>query len=125
MASHNDLGKWGEDKAEEYLRRKGYEILERDWRYGHNDIDIIAVADDKTLVFVEVKTRALDDLSTPEDAVDRKKIRNIQRAASAYVKLHGLDNRLRFDVVAVRGKNDKEMEINHIVEAFTPIPYIR
>ena len=43
MAEHNDLGKWGEDLAVDYLQRKGYVILERDWRSGHRDLDIIAL----------------------------------------------------------------------------------
>ena len=43
MAEHNDLGKWGEDLAADYLQRKGYMILERDWKSGHRDLDIIAL----------------------------------------------------------------------------------
>ena len=56
MAAHNDLGKWGENCAAEYLQRKGYTIVVRDWKSGHRDIDIVA-KDNETLVFVEVKTR--------------------------------------------------------------------
>lgn len=56
MASHNELGKWGEDVAADYLLRQGYTILERDWKSGHRDLDIIAL-DGDTVVFVEVKTR--------------------------------------------------------------------
>ena len=55
MAKHNNTGKWGEDLAADYLREKGYEIIERDWRDGHRDIDIIARSPDlRTIVFVEV-----------------------------------------------------------------------
>ena len=55
MAEHNDLGKWGEDEAALYYEDRGYEILERDWKVGKRDIDLIALAEDKdTLVFVEV-----------------------------------------------------------------------
>ena len=46
MAEHNDLGKWGEQVAVDYLQRKGYEILERDWKSGHRDLDIIALDGD-------------------------------------------------------------------------------
>ena len=42
MASHNELGKWGEDIAANYLERLGYTIIERDWKSGHRDLDIIA-----------------------------------------------------------------------------------
>lgn len=56
MAAHNELGKWGEDMAAAYLQEKGYSILERDWKSGHHDLDIIA-QEGNTLVVVEVKTR--------------------------------------------------------------------
>jgi len=56
MAAHNELGKWGEELAAEYLQEKGYEIIERDWKSGHHDLDIIA-KEGGTLVIVEVKIR--------------------------------------------------------------------
>ena len=56
MASHNELGKWGEDIAADYLQRQGYTIIERNWKSGHRDLDIIAL-DGQTLVIAEVKTR--------------------------------------------------------------------
>ena len=69
MAAHNELGTWGEQCAVEYLRRKGYVILERDWKSGHRDLDIIAF-DGVTMVFVEVKTRRNRMFADPEMAVD-------------------------------------------------------
>ena len=58
MAEHNDLGKWGEDEAVFYLEDKGYTIIDRDWRLGRRDLDILAYTPDgSTLVVVEVKTR--------------------------------------------------------------------
>ena len=68
MAKHNDLGKMGEDLAVQYLTDKGYEILERNWRNKHKEIDIIA-KDGETLVIVEVKTRQSDDHGEPDLAV--------------------------------------------------------
>lgn len=47
MAEHNDLGKWGEDEAALYYEDRGYEILERDWKVGKRDIDLIALTEDK------------------------------------------------------------------------------
>ena len=82
MAQHNDLGKWGEEQAATFLERKGYTICDRDWRAGHRDLDIIALNEDQTiLVIVEVKTRTSAELNEPEEAVNRKKIRNIGNAA--------------------------------------------
>lgn len=119
MAAHNDLGRWGEDKAAQFLERKGYRIMERDWRVGHRDLDIVAL-DDDTLVFVEVKTRCNDYFMEPEQAVDRKKIRSLTIAANAFVKMHRANLPIRFDIITVVGTNDNDCHINHIESAFLP-----
>lgn len=125
MAEHNDLGKWGEDYAEDFLKKAGYIILERDWRYGRSkrDIDIICKTQDgRTVVFVEVKTRAYEELTDPEDAVDRKKIRFLGQAANEYVKMQDIVEELRFDIIALLGrKGSAKIEINHIEDAFNPL----
>lgn len=124
MAEHNNLGKWGEDEARDYLHDKGYVILERDWHSGKRDIDIIAKSpDNTTYVFVEVKTRRSDDFASPADAIDAKKIRNIGLAANNYVKMHGIDELLRFDVVTIVGTNRENMRLEHIEDAFNPLLY--
>ena len=76
MASHNELGKEGENAAVKYLLEKGYEIRHRNWHSGHRDLDIVAQKDGE-LVIVEVKTRSDACFGQPEDAVDRRKIRSI------------------------------------------------
>ena len=122
MAEHNDLGKWGEDEAALYYEDRGYEILERDWKVGKRDIDLIALTEDKdTLVFVEVKTRQNNDLQEPEEAVDVKKMRNLAIAANAYVKLHGLDMAVRFDIISVIGKCSCVESIECFEDAFNPL----
>ncbi len=122
MAEHNDLGKWGEDEAALYYEDRGYEILERDWKVGKRDIDLIALTEDKdTLVFVEVKTRQNNDLQEPEEAVDVKKMRNLAIAANAYVKLHGLDMDVRFDIISVVGKCSCVESIECFEDAFNPL----
>ena len=122
MAEHNDLGKWGEDEAALYYEDRGYEILERDWKVGKRDIDLIALTEDKdTLVFVEVKTRQNNDLQEPEEAVDVKKMRNLAIAANAYVKLHGLDMNVRFDIISVIGKCSCVESIECFEDAFNPL----
>lgn len=122
MAEHNDLGKWGEDEAALYYEDRGYEILERDWKIGKRDIDLIALTEDKdTLVFVEVKTRQNNDLQEPEEAVDVKKMRNLAIAANAYVKLHGLDMDVRFDIISVIGKCSCVESIECFEDAFNPL----
>lgn len=121
MAAHNDLGKWGEEVAAEFLASNGYTILERDWKDGHRDIDIIARTADETIVFVEVKTRTFDAIAKPEDAITKQKIKNIGKAANAYVKAYQLWNELRFDVITIIGDRKENAQINHIADAFNPL----
>lgn len=122
MAEHNDLGKWGEDEAAQFLERKGYIILERDWRMGKRDLDIVALTEDQTtLVVVEVKTRRNDDYQEPEEAVDRCKMRNLAVATNAYVKAKDLRQDIRFDVVSVIGSKSHVEDIVHIEDAFNPL----
>lgn len=122
MAAHNELGKWGEEKAADYLRTHGYTIVERDWRSGARDIDIIArTPDNATLVFVEVKTRKSKDVLRPEDAVTPSKARNIALSANNYVKMMHIDSLLRFDIISIVGTNDQNMRLKHIADAFNPM----
>ena len=121
MAAHNDLGKWGEEVAAEFLASNGYTILERDWKDGHRDIDIIARTADETIVFVEVKTRTFDAIAKPEDAITTQKIKSIGKAANAYVKAYQLWNELRFDVITIIGNRKENAQINHIADAFNPL----
>lgn len=125
MARHNETGKWGEDIAVDYLRRQGYTLLERDWRSGHRDIDIIMRSPDgRTVVFVEVKTRTSAAIMRPEDAVDIKKIRNIAYAANNYVKMNNVVSELRFDIVSVVGENAGVARVEHIEGAFNPLLFL-
>ena len=79
MARHNDLGKWGEQLAADLLVTKGYAIAERNWRAGNMEIDIVAMKGAR-IVFVEVKTRS-DGGFDPADAVDRRRVMRMVRAA--------------------------------------------
>ena len=121
MARHNELGKWGEQYAADYLQGIGYDIIERDWRIGHRDIDIIArTGDGTTVVFVEVKTRTSDVVTKPDDAVDIKKIRNIGYAANNYIKTKGIVDEVRFDIISIIGNNKENAQLEHIIEALNP-----
>lgn len=119
MAEHNDLGYWGENVAEQYLRDKGYSICQRDWKSGHRDIDIVAY-DGEELVFVEVKTRRNKLFSNPEDAVDEEKINNLINAAEDYVNEYKVDTPTRFDIITVVGTQQSDYRIEHIKDAFLP-----
>ena len=118
MAAHNDFGKQGEELAAQYLIGKGYEILERNWRNIHKEIDIIA-KDGETLVIVEVKTRQTDEYGNPDVAVTKQKQWRLISAANAYVFQNKLDINTRFDIVSIIFKSG-EAVIEHIEDAFLP-----
>lgn len=117
MAEHNDFGKWGEDIAARYLVEQGYCILERDWKSGHRDIDIIARKDDH-IVFIEVKTRRNRLFMEPEQAVDWKKRKNLRASINHYVKYRRIDLQIRFDIITVVGNLGTTPEINHIEDVW-------
>ena len=122
MAEHNELGAWGEDEAALYLEGEGYVIIDRDWKIGKRDLDILALSPDgKTLVVVEVKTRSGDDYQRPEEAVDGRKMRNLAIAANAYVKEYQVDKELRFDIIAVVGVGHQVKCLEHLKDAFNPM----
>lgn len=116
------LGDRGEAVAAKFLRRKGYIIVSRSDRVALGEIDIVAV-DKRTVVFVEVKTRRSHEKGHPSDAVDTEKQRRLTRLALTYLQRHELlDNRARFDVVAVTWPSDqKRPVIEHFENAFEPV----
>jgi len=116
MATHNDLGKLGEELAATYLQNKGYVIHEKNWRYLKAEIDIIASKDD-TLIIVEVKTRTSDFFGNPEQFINRSKIKLLIIAADAYIQQKNIDVEISFDVIAII-KNNKKTELKHIKQAF-------
>lgn len=119
MAEHNQIGSWGEQAAADYLERKGFRIIWRDWRDGHRDIDLVAI-DADNLVFIEVKTRRNADYMAPEQAVDARKMRNIGLAAAKFMRGHDYEMPVRFDIVAITGTAGSDLKINHIEDAFRP-----
>lgn len=121
MAEHNQLGKWGEDEAARYLEKKGYTILERNWKMGRRDLDIVALSEEECLVVVEVKTRSSEDLLEACLAVNVRKMRNVALAANAYVKSKNISQEIRFDIVTVIGNHSHVENIEHIIDAFNPM----
>ncbi|MBP5713084.1 MAG: YraN family protein [Prevotella sp.] len=115
MAAHNELGKWGEDIAAAYLEEKGYEILERDWKSGHHDLDIVA-KNGNTLVIVEVKTRRNRLFGDPEEAIDYKKRKSLLSAINHYIKSHRTGQDVRFDIISIVGMIGFQPEIDHIID---------
>jgi putative endonuclease len=120
MADHLEFGKKGEEIAAGYLQKKGYKILETNWRFGRNEIDIVARdASGKYIVVVEVKSRHSIYGGEPETAVNRDKQRTLIRAANAYVRTKNLQEEIRFDIISILINKEGE-KINHIEDAFYP-----
>ena len=119
MAKHNELGEQGEQIATEALVKKGYQILERNFRFKKHEIDIIArIAD--TIVFVEVKTRSERFLEEPELAVTRTKQSSIITAANDYLIQNDLDFEARFDIISIV-IYPEGVALEHIEDAFYPM----
>ena len=118
MIEPHELGKKGEDLAVEYLIRQGYRILERNWRSGHKEIDIIALKDG-ILAAVEVKTRKSEDYGEPDIAVGAMKQQMLVWAADTYVRYKNLDVDVRFDIISII-LNETEQKLEHIEDAFIP-----
>ncbi|MDP1852821.1 MAG: YraN family protein [Candidatus Omnitrophota bacterium] len=108
------LGKAGEDEAVNFLKKKGYKILERNWRLKRfGEIDIIA-KDRNVFCFIEVKTRVTSFFGQPYEAVDKNKQFKLSVLAISYLKSKNLmDSAARFDIVSISGK-----KINLFTDAF-------
>lgn len=118
MAAHNELGILGEDIATKRLVSEGYQILERQWRYKHKEIDIIAKKD-RILAIVEVKTRSSEQYGNASDFITSNKIKFLTTAAEAYVRHSGLNCEIRFDEIAIFVIGD-EYKVEHIENVFIP-----
>lgn len=117
MAQHNEFGQRGEEIACRYLTHQDYHLLDRNWRAGHFEIDIIADYYGE-LVFIEVKARSREGAHTALEAVDEIKKRNLIAAAQAYIYSHHLDMPYRFDIITVIGTAEP-YDVTHYVNAYT------
>ncbi|MEZ4807350.1 MAG: YraN family protein [Flavobacteriales bacterium] len=119
MAEHNEKGAQGEQAACRFLMSLGYELLERNWRHGRHELDIIARQGEE-LVIVEVKTRSSDQHGAPAEEVKRGQRTRIIKAANAYVEGTNCEMRLRFDILSVILHPGGKPYIHHIPDAFYP-----
>ncbi|MEP0365451.1 MAG: YraN family protein [Cyclobacteriaceae bacterium] len=106
-------GKYGEDLAVSFLEEKGFEILERNYRHGHGEIDMIGLLKNELLVFFEVKIRKSDTYGEPETFVSYAQQKLIIKTAEHYIYAINWHKDIRFDIISIQGKN-----IYHIEDAF-------
>ena len=109
------MGKEGESQAAEFLQKKGFAIVERNYRHKHAEIDLIVKKGD-FIVFVEVKTRTYSFYGEPEAFVDSRKAATILRAAEQYTYDNKYEGNIRFDIVSV--KTGSKPEVVHFEDAF-------
>ena len=112
------LGAQGEQIAETFLLQHGYKIIQKNWRFKHKEIDIIAQKEGK-IVFIEVKTRSNEYFEPPSSAVTLKKQRLLIEAANFYLISKKIEMEARFDVVSII-KNNYTEKIELIENAFYP-----
>ena len=118
MAKHNETGLKGEQLAEYFLVKKGYKILERNWRSSYKEVDLVVQQDD-WLVIVEIKTRRGLNFGFPEEAVTPAKQQLLRAAADVYFETHTGFQKVRFDVISILlSKTDEVLELLHLEDAF-------
>ena len=117
MYIKKEIGNFGEKIAEQYLKQKGYIILDKNFECRQGEIDIIAL-DKKEIVFVEVKTRRSNKYGTPSEAVNKIKQKHMFQSIKYYLYIRNLTEEfIRIDVIEVYIK-DNEYKVNHIKQAF-------
>lgn len=113
------LGFLGEKIAADFLVSQGYQILERNFKNRYSEIDLVCL-ENKTLVFVEVKTRMSDEFGSPKEAVGRRKIQSLVKSAQFYKHLHPeLPDSLRIDVVSLKLTGEMKKEEIELIRNIT------
>jgi putative endonuclease len=105
-----DRGTLGEKLAQGFLKKKGYRILETNYRCPRGEIDIVAIQED-CLAFIEVRTKCNLDFGTPEESITSSKLEHLERAAQYYRQDHDkLPEAWRIDLVAVELEHDNKLK---------------
>jgi putative endonuclease len=117
MAEHNESGKRAEELACEWLVSKGYELLEKNYRYKHAEIDLI-LKHKGLLIFVEVKYRSGTGFGFAEEFVDYGKKKLIVKAADAYIHEIDWHKDIRFDIVGVYKDKSGNINFKQFEDAF-------
>jgi|ERR1035437_5861201 putative endonuclease len=118
METTHEKGASAEELAVQYLITNGYEILDRNWRHHHFELDIVAKKD-KIVAIVEVKSLAYNFIQEPFQSVNRNKQRMVIAATNAYIRRFNINDEVRFDIISIL-VNRKEPKIEHIENAFYP-----
>ncbi len=113
-----DIGAYAERKAAIFLNKKGYDILDVNYKTRHGEIDLI-VRNRKEIIFVEVKARSENSYAEPKEFVQREKQKKIIAASQRYIMNHNCKLQPRYDVVEVYFEKDEIKSVKHLENAFT------
>jgi putative endonuclease len=117
MATHIDFGKLGEQLAEDFLIKRGYTILHRNWRHSRYEIDIVALKNDLPH-FVEVKTRSSKEFGEPEESVNKKKIRFLLQAADEFLFQNPEYKNFQIDILSINIHPQQEPQYFFIEDVY-------
>ncbi len=121
MLKRKELGNRGEEVAANFLKKQGYQIIERNYQARMGEVDIVA-REGKSIVFIEVKTRRSTDFGLPEEALSYDKRRRLTKLALGYLAYHKIKNKnCRFDVVSILVNEDRVKDVRLIKNAFEAV----
>ena len=121
LADPELLGRWGEKRSQRFLKRKGLKTLTRNFSCKTGEIDLIMVDTDRTIVFVEVRTRADETFGSAESSITSAKKARLIRTARYFLTTHDIDNRpFRFDVVTIVLGPRGTPQLRYYKNAFVP-----
>ncbi len=121
LSDRTALAKWGERRAQKFLKKYGCTTLARNYLCKTGELDLVMAESDGTIVFVEVKTRSNRDIAEPEDSVTASKRQRLSRAAQYFLKTQKIENRpCRFDVIAITLDQQGRETVKHYKNTFTP-----
>lgn len=115
MGRTREIGNKAEAAAAQWLTQNDFTILDRNWRNGRYELDIVAKRQG-TLHFIEVKCRKRGGLTTPEDAITHAKFRSLSKAAEEYIAMNGITSEIQFDLVSVE-YSANEYDIRYVPNA--------
>lgn len=118
MSRKKAAGDQGEALAAQYLRERGYAVLDRQWRCRFGELDVVARSPEGVLCFVEVKRRGPGSIGLPREFVDGRKQQRLRRTAGLYLGVHDLEARARFDVAEVYEEPNGALRVEYLENAF-------
>ena len=121
LADRELLGRWGEKYCHGFLKRKGLKTLTRNFSCKTGEIDLVMVAPDRTIVFVEVRTRTDETFNAVESSITAPKRARLARTARYFIASHNIDDRpFRFDIVTIILGPKGSPQIRHYQNTFVP-----